>query len=1148
MTEAASTPSGHQPEPGAQAPLPHAAWWRVLRIIGHVAAFVVAALLAFTLILMTGLAFGPVSLGPLAPFVVSAANSNLNGLSVDANDAVLAWADEGDGIDLRLLGVTVLDPEGNLLVAAPEAGFDFSIDALLDGVIAPRSISLIGPSATIQRNADGSVSVGIGVAEATTASTGGESPDVMKTMFGLLLEAPQSRDSLTYLSRLDIRSATFTFLDAETGTVLTAPDGALSIQRDADGVAVSLEANLALPGETWRVVARADYVHGSEDVQVEATFGDIRPADLAASGILFSGLDGIDVPIRGTASLTLDTSSNLTSGALFLIAGQGRINRPDIIPEPVAFDSAEASLMFDASVDQLVLSGLTLRAGENAGNFSGTLTIGRNLDGTYATFGFDLVAEPATLHIEGMYDTPLAIDRAALRGTWTPATRNILLDMATLRAGALEMSLSGAIGFTRAGPDLQLTGSLSRLPITDMVASWPVGVGEGARSWLAENVFAGTITGGTLVVAMTPDMYAMDRLPDEAFSFDFGFEGLEANFIEGLTHLTSASGKSRVVGDFFDLTIASGSVGPLTVNAGTMKVDDLVSRGAPAIFTADVSGRIADVLALIDMEPLGYTSRYGIEPETVEGDAALRFDVVVPMLKELKVADISFDIKADVEHLALQRGPRYALSDGSFAFAITGDALSAEGTAKLNGVDAAIKWDEDFEARAGAISTRMEIATRLDGAARTALGLPEGRITGAIGVNITTEGSGMLIRALDASVDFADASLTLPELDWQKLPGEAGRLSVRLEWPEDQPMRVRALSYAGAQADLRGSASFGPDGQLQTLALDRAVLGPDNEFTATVARTPNGYAVNASGARISATGILRDLMRGNDDGTPSLDWRVAARFDRLVLRGRALDGAIIEAETLGGALAALRIDGAFDGDTLAGRLTNMGTDGRQLTISTQNAGALMHAAAGFESMIGGSLRLTMTLPPLALASVGEGDQGNLPATIGRLRINEFRIVDQPFFSRLFAAGSLTGISDLLSGEGITFTALDVPFASKDGLITIEGARANGPAVGVTFDGVADQKTDAIDFGGTLVPIYGLNSIFDEIPLIGDILAGRDGEGIFGLTYAVRGDVDEPGITVNPLSALAPGIFRRIFEIGGDGEDLPEREEGTGEAP
>ncbi len=1135
---------------------PHPAWWRVLRVAGHVAAFVAAALLAFLVILMTGLAFGPVSLGPLSPFILSAANSNLGGLSVDANDTVLAWSEAGDGIDLRFLGVTVLDQNGVVLASAPEVGFDFSTDALLDGVIAPRSISLIGPSASIRRNADGSLSVGIAAAAPTGAASGSSpapesaegTPDIMQMMFGLLLAAPDERGSLTYLSQLDIREASFTFEDAQSGTVLHAPNGTLSIQRDADGVAVSLEANLSLPGETWRVVARADYVHGSDDVQVEATFGDIRPANLASAGRLFSGFEGIDVPIRGTASLTLDTHSNLTSAALFLIAGAGRIDRPDIIPEPVAFDAAEAALMFDRASSQIMLSGLTLRAGGSSASFSGSLDIARREDGSFAAFGFDVVAEPATISAEGFYDTPLAIDRAALRGTWTPDTRSIVLDMASLRAGTLELALSGAIAFTDAGPDVQLTGNLSRLPISDMVAAWPVGVGEGARSWLAENVFAGTINGGTLKVALTPDMYAMERLPDAAFSFEFGYSGLEANFIEGLTHLSDAAGSSRVAGDVFDVSIASGNVGPLVVASGSMHVDDLVTRGAPANFKANITGRTADVIALIDMPPLGYASRYGIAPETVAGNADLTFDVVVPLLKELKVADVGFDIKAQVIGLGLERSPRFTLSDGTFDFTITGDMLAAYGTAKLNGVEARIKWDEDFEARAGTISTRMEVAARLDGAARTALGLPAGRITGSIDARLVTEGSGMLIRSIDADIDFVDASLTLPELDWQKLPGEAGRLKARIEWPEGEPMRVRSLAYVGKDADLRGSAAFGVDGTLQTLALDRAVLGPGNDFTATVARTPNGYAVNASGARISATGILRDLMRGSDDGTSPYDWRVAARFDRLVLRGQALDGAIIEAETLGGAIAALRLDGAFGEEPLAGRLTNMGTDGRQLTVSTEDAGALMRAATGFESMIGGNLRLTLTLPPLALASVGEGDVANLPATTGRLRINEFRITDQPFFSRLFAAGSLTGISDLLSGEGITFTALDVPFSSKDSLITIEGARASGPAVGVTFDGVADQQTDAIDFGGTLVPLYGLNSIFDEIPLIGDILAGRDGEGIFGITYAVRGDVDEPGITVNPLSALAPGIFRRIFEIGGDGEDLPEREASPGEAP
>ena len=71
----------------------------------------------------------------------------------------------------------------------------------------------------------------------------------------------------------------------------------------------------------------------------------------------------------------------------------------------------------------------------------------------------------------------------------------------------------------------------------------------------------------------------------------------------------------------------------------------------------------------------------------------------------------------------------------------------------------------------------------------------------------------------------------------------------------------------------------------------------------------------------------------------------------------------------------------------------------------------------------------------------------------------------------------------------------------------------------------------MDFGGTVVPAYGINSLISRVPLVGRVLTGRKGEGIFGFSYRVGGPSDDLSVLVNPLSILTPGIFRRIFEIG-----------------
>ena len=87
----------------------------------------------------------------------------------------------------------------------------------------------------------------------------------------------------------------------------------------------------------------------------------------------------------------------------------------------------------------------------------------------------------------------------------------------------------------------------------------------------------------------------------------------------------------------------------------------------------------------------------------------------------------------------------------------------------------------------------------------------------------------------------------------------------------------------------------------------------------------------------------------------------------------------------------------------------------------------------------------------------------------------------------------------------------------------------GRAIGATADGYIDRPKDQVALKGSLVPAYGLNSVLGNIPLLGDVLVSKKGEGIFGVTYSATGNADQPKIDVNPLSVLTPGILRRIFE-------------------
>jgi len=213
--------------------------------------------------------------------------------------------------------------------------------------------------------------------------------------------------------------------------------------------------------------------------------------------------------------------------------------------------------------------------------------------------------------------------------------------------------------------------------------------------------------------------------------------------------------------------------------------------------------------------------------------------------------------------------------------------------------------------------------------------------------------------------------------------------------------------------------------------------------------------------------------------------------------------------------------------------------GRKVTVNASDAGLLLKGVFGLDNITGGKLTLTAKMPPIEAATG--------PASYtGVLAIRDFRIENQPFFARLFSAGSLGGLLDLMRGSGIVIDRLEMPFTAKGDVIDIQDGHASGPSVGLSGDGYIDRRANRIDLRGAVAPIYGLNSMLGAIPLLGDVLVSKKGEGILGVTYEASGNLDEPKISVNPLSVLTPGIFRRIFE--GKAPSAPEQANKTPPAP
>ena len=198
-------------------------------------------------------------------------------------------------------------------------------------------------------------------------------------------------------------------------------------------------------------------------------------------------------------------------------------------------------------------------------------------------------------------------------------------------------------------------------------------------------------------------------------------------------------------------------------------------------------------------------------------------------------------------------------------------------------------------------------------------------------------------------------------------------------------------------------------------------------------------------------------------------------------------------------------------------------NGINLTISGNDAGELLRKGSYYKNGYGGRFKASISYK-------------NRMKILGSLQIEEFRVKNAPVLAQIISSASIIGLLDNLNGNGLLFTKIEGSFDYKDGELTLNDGVAVGPSLGLTMAGYEryGKKQNTVNVNGLVSPVYIINGVVKAIPLIGKVLGGEKGEGVFGVSYKVQGNSSKPRVLVNPLSILTPGVFRKIFNIEENG--------------
>ena len=195
-----------------------------------------------------------------------------------------------------------------------------------------------------------------------------------------------------------------------------------------------------------------------------------------------------------------------------------------------------------------------------------------------------------------------------------------------------------------------------------------------------------------------------------------------------------------------------------------------------------------------------------------------------------------------------------------------------------------------------------------------------------------------------------------------------------------------------------------------------------------------------------------------------------------------------------------------------------------LNIDSNDAGNTMKVLHIYDNMRGGRLNIQ---------AVRQANK----KVIGHAKIRNFSLHNTPVLAKLLTLSSLTGIVNMLTGEGLNFSHFDAPFTYENQVLSVNDGRAFGTVMGISASGSYDKYYNELMVKGLFAPAYSLNTLLGKIPLVGSLLSGKDGT-VFAANYEISGNIDDPKISYNPLSALSPNSLKELFAslFGQDDEE------------
>jgi hypothetical protein len=1102
---------------------------------------------------------GPINLDVATPWLAAAIEENIgHGNTVEVGGTQIERAGK-IRIAVRIRDIVVRDRDHAIVASAPKAEVKLSGTALLMGQLRAESLNLVDAELAVRITPDGQVTVSAGdtakplatgVASKReagiaptfprqapgqpvpgTASPGAAPPAPDTTQNGLLAGLDWL-DSLSLtgldgqnLNEIGLKNGNLVVDDQQRGNKWTFENISLSLRRPSDGgVALSVGEEGSRPWSLRAVIGPPTNGVRSVDIRADKVSTTNILLALRTKDLTYSA----DLPLSGELKGELSRDGLPTYFRGKITAGAGHIIDSDTPDYPMAIDSAEMNVEWDSGRRVLVapfkiISGsnrITLLAHLEPPNDSVTDWQAGFSGGTIVLAGND--NEP-----------PLIFNRIAIGMRFDTDKKRVLLTQADISNGEIGVAGTGNIDYSGEAR-LQLGFAGTPMPASALKRMWPILIVPEVREWVIERIERGMLQ--RIDVGVNSPVRNLSRkgppIPDDGLAVNIVASGVTVRPVDEMPSVRDADLKARVTGRTATVTIGQGVADTpagrkLTISDFTFEVPDMAPKPAPAKVKFKIDGAVPAAAEILASDRLSEFSGTLVDPNSSKGTVSAIVTLGLPVVRELTKAATTYTVTADLGGFAADKlVMNQKLEANNLKVTANNAGYQVKGDVKINGQPASLDYRKPNEGDAD-----VKLQATLDDASRVRLGLDLGpAISGTIPLKVVGKISGSSDH--DSKLGF-EADLTSLKLDnilpgWVKVPGKAGKATFNVV-QKPQSTVFQDIVVDGGGVSIKGSLEVDQNGDL--LNSNFPVYAPSDGDRASLKaeRGADGVVkVTMRGDVFDGRGFLKSAISGKEadpkSKTRNIDFDVDLKLGAVQgFNGEAMRSVDAKFSRRGGVIKNFTLNGKVGHDTpVAADLRRAQRQGRDvIVLETDDAGAFLRFTDTYSKVIGGQLALAME-PPTVEPTAKEGV----------INISSFTVKGVPELDRV-AAGGPVGVQN-----GVAFSALRAGFTRQSGQLTIRDGVVKGPTIGATIEGSIDYAGNSVRMSGTFVPMYGLNNMFGQLPVIGLFLGGGSNEGLIGVTYEVVGTPNQPLLRVNPISAMAPGVLRKIFEFNTGKQNNP----------